>query len=64
MFREREHGRREPLDEVGVELAPVLGEVKRAPAAGDLGQIRGVGMRKASGGEDESGVEEVSALWV
>lgn len=48
--------------EVGVELTPVLGEVERAPAAGDLREVGRVGMREAGAGEGGARVEELAAL--
>ena len=44
--------------EVGVEFAPVFGEVDRSPAAGDLGEVRGRVLGYVVGCEHGSGVEE------
>ena len=43
---------------VGMEFAPVFGEVDRSPAAGDLGEIRGCVLGYVVGCEHGSGVEE------
>ena len=43
---------------VGMEFAPVFGEVDRSPAAGDLGEVRGRVLGYVVGCEHSSGVEE------
>ena len=48
--------------EVGVEFAPVFGEVDRSPAAGDLGEVRGRVFCYVVGCEHGSGVEECPSL--
>ena len=44
--------------EVGMEFAPVFGEVDRSPAAGDLGEVWGRVLDYVVGCEHSSGVEE------
>lgn len=46
-----------------MKLAPVFGEVDRAPAAGYLGQVWGVRVRDAIGGEKRPSVEGSPAFW-
>lgn len=53
---------REARAEVRVELAPVLGEVERAPAARDLREVGRVRVRERGGSEEGAGVEEMAAL--
>lgn len=48
--------------EVGVEFAPLGGEVDGAPAAGDLGEVGRVGVFKAVGCEELAGIEGRAAF--
>ena len=52
----------EPEVEVGVELAPIFGEVNGSPAAGDLGEVQGGILYYVVGCESGPGVEERPSL--
>ena len=62
--RDRPDGRIEARGEVHVELTPVLREVKRSPAAGNLREIGGVGVCEACCFKRAAGVEETTAVGV
>ena len=49
--------------EVGMEFAPVFGEVDRSPAAGDLGEVRSRVLGHVVGCEHGPGVEELPPTW-
>ena len=49
--------------EVGMELAPVFGEVYRSPAAGDLREVRSRVLGNVIGCEYGPGVEKCPAFW-